>query len=502
MKIIDCHVHPSAVKNYAEEFEHFISHMRSHGIGAMIASDLGDGWLAYPESDTLRRANDRLRDMSQKYTGEVFYLVYLNPQLEDWQAEFERHKASACGVKLWISLRNQADKNDLSASVNVLKAVAECQLPVLIHCFERTDGNAGGSVGIDEIIYMANQVPSCKIIAAHSNGNWRKLIAKATRVPENVFFDVSGSYPERTMVRRLVDTFGSERILYGSDAPGRSFGSQMSKVFSAKLAPQEEENILYNNCRRIFNLPEVKSVPAVKLPKWDLPESREDNFCFAGSSPFWDHAVSVAELVAQADKLQVDTLYAASLGAIKSLDFVLENTRWLRETASYCKIKALAAVDLSDRERTVKQLENMSGFAGIWVSPYLHNWSLADRSFDWFWAECAAKKINIWINCAVSDDRFRKDDLITRVVGNDEIKSFSKFAPHNQYTLQGVGLLADLSAALPENFRLECSKLTDNEYLAEQIFTGKSGCIRRLCRGSEYPFREFDSGDMVLQGRL
>ena len=500
MKIIDCHVHPSAVENYFEEFEHFISHMRSHGISGMIASDLGDKWPAYPDSDTLRAANDRLLKMVQKYPNELFYLVYLNPQLDNWLEELARHEKSACGVKLWISLRSKTDKNDLSRSVEVVKAAAERQLPVLIHCFERTDGNAGGSVGIDEIIYLAKQAPACKIVAAHSNGNWRKLIDKAALVPENIFFDVSGGYPERTMVRRLTDTFGSERILYGSDAPGRAFGSQLCKVFSAGLTPQEEANILCNNTCRIFNLPEIKFVPPKNLPKWEIPGKREDNFCFAGSSPYWDHAVTAAELVAEADKLQVDTLYAGSLSALKCDDFLLENSRWLKESAGYKKIKPLAAVDLSDKERTVKQLENIAGFAGVWVSPYLHCWSLDDRIYDWFWAECAAKKINIWINCAISDDRFRKDNLNTRVVSNDEIKAFAGFAPQNKYVLQGVAAFADLGACLPENFWIENSKLSDGEYLAERLLCEQAGCVQRLCRGSEYPFREFDSGDMVLQG--
>ena len=279
MKIIDCHVHPSAVKNYADELAHFIMHMRSHGIGGMIASDLGDGWLAYPDKETLRNANDRLRNEAEKYPGELFYLMYINPQLDNWREEFARHAKSACGVKLWISLKNPVN-GTLGASIEVIKAAADCRLPVLIHCFERTGGNTGGSVGIDEIISMARAVPESTLIAAHSNGNWRKLIAKASAVPENIFFDISGGYPERTMVRKLVDCFGSKRILYGSDAPGRSFGSQLSKVFSAGLSDCEINDVLYENARRIFALPEVKDYPEKTLPCCNLPNSNEDNFCF------------------------------------------------------------------------------------------------------------------------------------------------------------------------------------------------------------------------------
>ena len=107
-------------------------------------------------------------------------------------------------------------------------------------------------------------------------------------------------------------------------------------------------------------MPEIKFVPPKNLPKWEIPGKHEDNFCFAGSSPYWDHAVTAAELVAEADKLQVDTLYAGSLSALKCDDFLLENCRWLKESSGYKKIKPLAAVDLSDKERTVKQLENIA----------------------------------------------------------------------------------------------------------------------------------------------
>ena len=501
MKIIDCHVHPSAVPNYTEEVDHFITHMRAHGIGCMIASDLGEKWVAYPDKETLSKANSRLLEMVRKYPEELFYLVYINPQLDNWREELARHEKSACGVKLWISLKAPGS-TDLTASIEVIKAAAERKLPVLIHCFERTDGNAGGSVRIDEIISMAEAVPDSTLIAAHSNGNWRKLIAKAARVPENIFFDVSGCFPERTMVRRLVDCFGSRRVLFGTDAPGRSFGSQLNKVFSANLSEAELNDVLYENARRIFSLPELKDIPQKDLPCWNIERNKEDNFCFAGSSPYWDHAVTVEDLLTEARKNNISELYAASLNAVKSADFFSENRNWLQATAPYSEFKPLAAVDVTNKDMTIRQMENMDGFAGVWVSPYLHCWSLNDRAFDWFWTVCAERNIKVWINAALSDDRFRCAALNTRVVNNDEIKEFAEFAPQNQYTVQGANNLADLSKALPENFLLEYSKLTDGEYLAEKFLDGKEGIPQRLCRGSEYPFRVFDAVDSILQGKL
>ena len=60
----------------------------------------------------------------------------------------------------------------------------------------------------------------------------------------------------------------------------------------------------------------------------------------------------------------------------------------------------------------------------------------------------------------------------------------------------------DLCKSLPENFALEYSRLSDGEYLAEQLFAEDKSVIHRLCRGSEYPFREFDAVDAVLNGTM
>ena len=181
MKIIDCHVHPQAVENYAEALKHLLQHMRSHGIGGMVASDLGDGWLAYPDKEKVRQANARLKTECGKFPGELFYLVYINPQLDNWQEELALHEKSACGLKLWISLRSENNKSDLANSVKVIEAAAARNLPVLIHCFERTDGVSGGSVGIDETATGAALLPrlnGCRKIsflmypAATPSGQW------------------------------------------------------------------------------------------------------------------------------------------------------------------------------------------------------------------------------------------------------------------------------------------------------------------------------------------
>lgn len=497
MPVIDCHVHPQAVENYKTAAEKLLKHMRMHGIEQMILSDLGNKWLAYPDSATLQRANERLQKVCADSKGIMHYLVYLNPQLEDWHAELAQHCRSACGVKLWISLKDPSD-GSLARSVEVLKASAQLDLPVLIHTFERTDGVVGGSVGIDGIIELARAVPECQIIAAHACGSWRRAIKRAGEFPENIVFDISGSYPERTMVKRLYEAFGAKRLLYGSDAYGRSFGSQKHKVFEAKLSEEDNHAILYANACRIFKLQPLQGSAKIDLPRRVMADLSEDHFCFAGISPWFDHRVTAACLAENAEKCGVKQAFAASLEAACSAEFASVNIRWLNECSAYKVIKPLAAVDLRDLPQAFQQLKCMAGFAGIWISPYLHGYDISDAVFRAFFEQCSIDKVPIWINMTLSDDRFRCRKLKTRECQLSELTAFAQDAPPNNYVVQGAVQHGQVLEQLPENFALEYSRLSDGEYLAENF----QGDIARLRRGSEYPFRSYDAVDNVLLGIL
>jgi predicted TIM-barrel fold metal-dependent hydrolase len=49
-----------------------------------------------------------------------------------------------------------------------------------------------------------------------------------------------------------VRELGAERLLWGSDAPGRSFASQLGKVKGADITEPEREMILSGNLRRVL----------------------------------------------------------------------------------------------------------------------------------------------------------------------------------------------------------------------------------------------------------
>ena len=54
------------------------------------------------------------------------------------------------------------------------------------------------------------------------------------------------------MVELAVKELGSGRIIYGSDVSGRSFASQLAKVYGAPISDSERQQIFSGNLQRIL----------------------------------------------------------------------------------------------------------------------------------------------------------------------------------------------------------------------------------------------------------
>ena len=63
---------------------------------------------------------------------------------------------------------------------------------------------------------------------------------------------MAGSNPTTGFVEMAVRELGAERVIYGSDAGGRSFASQLSKVMGARIPDSAKELILGGNLRRLL----------------------------------------------------------------------------------------------------------------------------------------------------------------------------------------------------------------------------------------------------------
>ena len=102
-----------------------------------------------------------------------------------------------------------------------------------------------------DLAELAARHPDASFICAHTGNDWERGI-RAIRAAKNVCAEFCGSDPTAGFVEMAVRELGAERVSYGSDAGGRSFASQLAKVYSADLPEATKRLILGGNLRRLL----------------------------------------------------------------------------------------------------------------------------------------------------------------------------------------------------------------------------------------------------------
>ena len=91
----------------------------------------------------------------------------------------------------------------------------------------------------------------CLSFRAHTGADW-EIGIRAIRDCKNVSAELCGSDPTAGFTEMAVRELGAERVLYGSDAGGRSFASQLGKVLGADIPESAKRLILGENCKRLL----------------------------------------------------------------------------------------------------------------------------------------------------------------------------------------------------------------------------------------------------------
>ena len=135
----------------------------------------------------------------------------------------------------------------------IAERAAELGVPILQHTFFRAGGNLPGESSPAHLAEVAARHPETTFIAAHAGLNWEMGI-KALAESPNVLVDTCGFDPEMGYAEMAVGELGAERVVYGSDACGRSFASQLAKVRGADISETDKSLILGGNMKRVLGL--------------------------------------------------------------------------------------------------------------------------------------------------------------------------------------------------------------------------------------------------------
>ena len=228
----DAHTHLSGVSGtVAERVGALLRYADRVGIERIVIF-MGRSFVSHPTPEEFRRQNDDVLAAIACAPRRVFGFVYLNPQYErESLAEMDRcvRDGPMVGVKLWIAM--VCSRQPLDA---IAERAGQLRIPILQHAYWRTEANLTDESNPADVAALAARHPNVSFICAHTGNDWERGI-RAIRATKNVWAETSGFDPTAGMVDMAVRELGPERVLFGSDAGGRSFASQLAKVYGCLL---------------------------------------------------------------------------------------------------------------------------------------------------------------------------------------------------------------------------------------------------------------------------
>lgn len=109
----------------------------------------------------------------------------------------------------------------------------------------------------DNLLRFLDKVPDATVIGAHFGG-WSVLdeaVEKLAGIP-NLYVDCSSSfyYMDKEKAVKVIESFGVEKVLFGSDYPMWNPGREMEFLRSLGLSAEDERKILWDNGCRLLGL--------------------------------------------------------------------------------------------------------------------------------------------------------------------------------------------------------------------------------------------------------
>lgn len=249
MEIWDAHCHINAYSGTPAERTGKMLEVADRMGVRRLCIFMGTEFHYEPDPDQLRHANDEVLEAVAAWPDRLLGWVYLNPKLLELSlAELDRCIANGpmVAIKLWVA--QNCDTFEVDA---IVRRAAELKAPVFQHTWQKITGNLPGESSAVDLARLAERHPDATIICGHTGGDW-ELGVRAIRPYKNVYADLAGGDPTAGFTEMAVRELGADRVIFGSDIPGRSFASQLAKVTGARIGDSEKELILSGNIKRIL----------------------------------------------------------------------------------------------------------------------------------------------------------------------------------------------------------------------------------------------------------
>ncbi len=204
-------------------------------------------------AEQIVEVNDDSAKVQAMYPDYFRFFCFLNPRLGEKavMGEVERcvDKYGFIGIKLEIC-NNARD----ACMKPVMEAARRWKLVVLQHSWSQTNiRQRSFHTDPADTATLARRHPDVPIIMAHLTGCGVRGVLEVKEL-DNVTVDTSGGLADEGLLEYAVEHLGANRIIHGSDLPGRSIGVSIQRVLGSRLSVSEKERILFSNAARLLNL--------------------------------------------------------------------------------------------------------------------------------------------------------------------------------------------------------------------------------------------------------
>lgn len=250
--IWDAHSHLGALPGDAAEqrMEMLVRRMDRLGIERVILSQGFEQFEVHPTPEQVRTENDRVMRAVKRYPDRAYGSLFVSPDnIEFCIEEFDRcvrDGPMVCIGEIQTDVRCNAPALD-----PLVERAMALDVPILQHTWINSMGDGPGESTPFDLVELARRHPQAKFICGHTGGNW-EIGIRAIRETANIYADTAGSDPTAGFTEMAVRELGAERVIYGSDVGGRSFGSQVAKVLGANIPEDAKKLILGGNLRRLL----------------------------------------------------------------------------------------------------------------------------------------------------------------------------------------------------------------------------------------------------------
>ena len=248
--VIDCHVHLMCLpgETQAQGLARLLRCMDRLGIDQACVF-LGDRLIFQPTADELVEQNRWAASTVDLAPDRLIGFVYASPNHPQISLELMGEYLQGGGfrgVKLWVCQRADHPGND-----PICREAERHRAPLLAHAWHKVAGNLAGESGPEHVVALARRHPGVSFIMAHAGGDWERGL-RAIREQTNILTDTSGNDPEAGFTEMAVSLLGPERVVFGSDATGRSIASQLAKVTGARIDEEARRRVLGGNMMRML----------------------------------------------------------------------------------------------------------------------------------------------------------------------------------------------------------------------------------------------------------